>query len=136
GKLEYISYIDAKTKGPIYFTDAAGNKTLGAEDIDNYGDNLLDLKGKIIFRDPTFGGVFPDLTNDNIWEYVQSLEKVKDQVTTVCPSKTITNAPDTTVYPPYDTTYIPVDPPVPSCKEQLPDNPSDLDYLVYYLDWS
>ena len=96
-------------KGPIYFTDASGNKTFGPED--ESIDSVAQLKGKVVFRDPTFAGTFPGLTNDNIWYTMSSLKDVD--------SRTQRNCTDYTK----------------PCVLILPDNPSDLDYLVYNLYW-
>ncbi|MEO6095209.1 MAG: hypothetical protein ABIW76_05880 [Fibrobacteria bacterium] len=103
-----------RTKGPLYFTDAAGKKTMGIEDFEAIKEPV-DLDGKIVFRDPTFGGIFPELTNENIWTKVHSLQNVSDRVERTCKS-------DEWGYE-YD------------CKKLLPPHPSDLDYIVYSLYW-
>lgn len=106
--------VNARTKGPLYFTDAAGKKTMAVEDFEDI-DEPMDLDGKIIFRDPTFGGIFPELTNDNIWSKIHSLENVTDRVQRTCEYDEMT----------WNET----------CTKMLPANPSDLDYIVYSLYW-
>jgi hypothetical protein len=103
--------VSARIKGPFYFTDAQGNKTYGPEDPEI--DSLEQLKGKVVFRDPTFGGVFPGLTNDNIWSTIESLDQVESRTQRVCP-----DYPD-----------------MGPCILVLPSNPSDLDYFEYNLYW-
>lgn len=94
--------------GPIYFTDAAGNKTLEGAELQDYQERLGDLQGRVLFPDPTFGGVFPGLSNENIWAKLSALGDVEASRDSVC-------APGGT------------------CKPKLPRNPTDLDYIVYYL---
>lgn len=84
GTTEYVSYINAKTKGPIYFTTAAGEKTLDIADLGKYGDDLPALEDKIVFRDPTFAGIFPELTQARIWGVIKSLQTVAPRAKTVC----------------------------------------------------
>ena len=116
GKAEHAGWIDVKIKGPFHFTDAAGNKTIGVEEVNDI-DTLLDLKGKIVFPDPTFGGILPGLSNDNFWETLTKIgEGGGDGVKWVCKEDPEFG---------FET----------DCRRQLPGNPSDLDYLVYYLDW-
>jgi hypothetical protein len=100
-----------RSKGPIYFTDAANNFTMEGGDLDLYGDDLSALTGKVVFPDPTMGGIFPDLTNDNIWFKARSLGNIKSRVD--CPEP----SPD----------Y------APSLECKLPVKPSDLDILIYFL---
>ena len=101
--------------GPYYFTDAAGNKTLDLEEMDGLGSRLQ-FKGKIIFPDPTFGGVYPSFTNDNIYEYMESLEDIQPYEAFTCEDI-------------YDEDGFWID---ENCKvNPLPENPSDLDRLVF-----
>ncbi len=106
--------IDEKQQVPFYFTNAAGDFTMDPnEDIDSPSD----LKGKVIFPDPTFGGVFPDFTNDNIFDYVESLEDIEPYDATTCEETRDENGywdEECTVNP-------------------LPTNPSDLDRLIFVI---
>jgi hypothetical protein len=114
GITEYVDWVDALIKGPIYFTDAAGQKTMETRDLQDIDeDNLETLQGKIVFRDATFGGILPEITNGNFWSTVSSIGKVEHRVKRTC-----TDYPD-----PF------------RCTKKLPDHPSDLDYLVYNLYW-
>lgn len=99
---------------PFYFTDAQGNKTMEVEEFSQaiFGSHAETLTGKIVFRDPTFGGVFPDLTNGNIWYTLDALDHVKSGVDTICE----TSADNQT-----------------RCHPDLPQSPTDLDYWDYYL---
>lgn len=64
----------------LVFTDANGNETLHAYKLalpkNENGDSwtIADMKGLIIFRDPTFHGVFPEITSqDAIWDLIEDL---------------------------------------------------------------
>lgn len=103
---------EPREKGPIYFTDAADNKTLEAADVDYYADDLATLTGKVVFPDPTMGGIFPDLTNANFWPKAKSLLGVRSRVRDECAGAPLNGAPA-------------------GCG--LPVKPSDLDILVYFL---
>jgi hypothetical protein len=98
---------------PFYFTDAAGRKTLEPSEVENVADDLglAALTGKIVFRDPTFGGVFPGLTNDNIWSTIQSLDAVGPRLGDHCDESGL------------------------ECTREIPNNPSDLDVWAHYLFW-
>lgn len=76
GYMYGVDYTDIMTKGPFEFTDQNGLTTLTIPHMDNI-DGPLDLKNKVIFPDPTFGGVFPSFTNANIWDYVASLDQIE-----------------------------------------------------------
>jgi hypothetical protein len=118
GQAEYVSWIEADTRGPIEFTDKDGQVTLTIPDLEGI-DKPLDLKGKIVFRDPTFGGVFPGQTNETFWQTVQTIaDSPGDRVKREC--RDIQREDGWWEY---------------ECTRELPSNPSDLDYLVYYLDW-
>ena len=117
GIVEYVDWVDAETKGPIVFTDAAGTQTLAIPEFDGIKDPV-DLNGKVVFRDPTFGGILPGLTNQTLWEHVSALQDGPgDRVRRDCTEIEHDGWWET------------------ECKRILPTNPSDLDYLVYYLDW-
>lgn len=113
GNVNYAYDVYPRTRGPFYFTDTAGNKTIDPDEIEK-SNQPSDMKGKIVFRDPTFGGVLPDFTNDNFWDYVSSLRDVRSRVTKTCTDNGIEYR----------------------CTSHMPDDPSDLDYMVYYLNWS
>jgi len=64
----------------LIFTDAAGKETLPAykltlpknEDGDKW--TISDMKEIIIFPDPTFNGVFPEIkTQDDIWNLIEDI---------------------------------------------------------------
>ena len=70
-------------------------------------------EGKIVLPDPTMGGVFPDLTNDNFWIKAQALGKVDSRVPSNCNSEVFyADSPE-------------------GCR--LPVQASDLEILVYCL---
>ncbi len=103
-------------KGPANFTDPSGNVTMTFNDFnDSVGNGIKpqDLYHRIYFRDPTFGGVFPGLTNDNIWATIASLDSVQDRAKICVPNP---------LYPWVDT-----------CTWQKPANPSDLDLFVWVM---
>ena len=118
GTAQYIQWVEAGTKGPLYFTDAAGNQTLTIQDLNDL-EEPSDLKGRLLFPDPTFGGIFPGQTNDSFWETVTHLNNSPgDRVKRECHDMYDENG-----FYRWE------------CTRTLPSNPSDLDYLVYYLDW-
>ena len=63
---------DLKT---FYFTDKSGSNT---EPLMSFLDGTLsfpdDGEGVIIFRDPTFGGVFPKFEQKDVWELIDKLK--------------------------------------------------------------
>jgi hypothetical protein len=108
-------YVDEspRMKSPFYFTNAAGDSTLDGLDLDPYERDVSGLRGKIILPDPTMGGVFPDLTNDNFWIKVQALGDVESRVPSSCNAEVFyADSPE-------------------GCR--LPVQASDLDILVYFL---
>lgn len=112
----YIYDISATLRGPYAFTDASGNLSFGTNQAKDIHDvyNLQGLAGfnnKIVFPDPTFGGVFPKLTNNTVWTTLGSLKNIKPR--SAC-SET-----DSYGY---------------CTKNVLPQNPSDLDVLNYYFE--
>lgn len=112
GAPEYLEWGSLEFKSPFYFTDAAGRKTLAIDEVEESVETLGlagALTGKIVFRDPTFGGVFPELTNDNIWTVVQSLDEVGPRLEEKCGEH--------------------------GCEPVLDNNPSDLDVWARYLFW-
>jgi hypothetical protein len=110
---EYLAEAASMEFQPFYFTDASGNKTLDPEQVDQVIDELgiAALTGKIVFRDPTFGGMFPELNNDNIWATMSSLNHVGPRLNETCDE-------------------------YGQCTTELPNNPSDLDVWVHYLFWA
>ena len=121
GTMEYAQYADIKYASPAYFTDSVGNKTIDFLDVDDYADDISALKTKIIFRDPTFGGVFPELTQANIWAKIKSLQTIQPRSEKVC-----TDIPHYGYYGTYFTQ---------ECHMNKARNPSDLDLLIENLDW-
>ncbi len=119
GQAELVEYIAGKRKVPFYFTDAAGNKTLEPDELENFQNDISSLQDKIIFRDPTFGGLFPGLTQNNIWSTIKSLETVKPRTREVCEESVDING-----FYRYE------------CRlEKAVVNPSDLDMLISNLYW-
>ncbi|MEO6096441.1 MAG: hypothetical protein ABIW76_12360 [Fibrobacteria bacterium] len=110
---EYVTTIYQAGIAPYWFTDAAGHKTLDVAQVEQVVDDLgfAALTGKIVFPDPTFGGVFPGLTNENIWSNIQSLEWAGARIEVKC------------------------DEFGENCVRSLPNNPSDLDVWARYLFW-
>lgn len=111
--VEYVQYMDVKTKGPIYFTNPAGTLTVDVADLDKYSDDIPALETKIIFPDPTFSGVFPELTQANIWNVINSLKTVEPRAKQIC---------DEVITP--DGYY------TNNCRMVKVSDPSDLDLLI------
>jgi hypothetical protein len=63
----------------LIFTDKQGNETIHAYKLalpkNEAGDSwtISDMKDLIIFPDPTFHGIFPDMTQDSIWNLIENL---------------------------------------------------------------
>ena len=115
----FVDYVNNVYKGPLEMTDAAGKTTLTTamfKDLDSQIDSIgvLALKGKIIFPDPTFGGIFPSLTQNNIWETIEALNTIEARQE----CKTVNNG-----YYTYSD----------CANSPLPSNPSDLDVLTYWF---
>ncbi|MDQ3000739.1 MAG: hypothetical protein M3Y08_05715 [Fibrobacterota bacterium] len=108
-----------RTRGPIVFTNAVGDSIFEIADANYYADDLSGLAGKIVFPDPTMGGIFPDLTNANFWPTVQSLRTVESRVNLGCGGPGF--------YDEFSKTWIEAD------KCRMPVLPSDLDILMDYL---
>lgn len=106
-----------RTRGPIEFTDAAGAVTLTLPELEK-AEGPQEMAGKIVFRDPTFGGIFPEVTNGNFWEHVESISHVETRTERNCDYQTGADG--------YE---------MWKCTRKLPTNPSDLDYLVFTLYW-
>jgi hypothetical protein len=112
-----------KTKGPAYFTDAQGNETFSPEMDDNIS-SLSDLTGKVVFPDPTFGGVFPGLTNENFWSTLAQFEEGIDESVFMDCEETLVQDP---YYPEYSYTERQCTPKYPG------DNAGDLALFAYYI---
>lgn len=117
GQIEYIDHVITKFRGPFEFTDAQGRTTLTIPEMDATKD-AKELKGKVTFSDPTFGGILPGMTNERFWDDVSALANSPGQRTRQCRD---VEGPDGW------TDWV--------CETSIPSNPSDLDYLVYYLYW-
>lgn len=121
-KPEWIEYYTTDRKLPYYFTDAKGKPTFGENifvelnSLTQTEAGIASLNGKIVFPDPTFGGVFPNMTNSNIWSVIKSLNTVKARV--MCKDSEDYGLE-------YGECW--------SSDRILPTNPSDLDVLNYYL---
>ena len=114
GRHEYLISEIGTIARPFYFTNSNGVKTLEIDEVDAVVEDLglAGLTGKIFFKDPTFGGVFPDLNNDNIWSTIQSLQNSGANFDEKC-DKMGNN-----------------------CIKEIPKNPSDLDVWAHYLIWT
>src|SRR5690606_25919155 len=113
------SWIDADIRGPFRFTDKDGKTTLTIPEFDAIQDPV-DLKGKLVFRDPTFGGILPGMTNDALWEHISAISNSGgSRVVRACEEYQTEDG-----WREY------------RCTSILPENPSDLDYLDYYLNWA
>ncbi len=85
----------------LVFTDAKGNETLHAYKLtlpkNENGDSwtIADMKGLIIFPDPTFHGVFPEITTqDAIWDLIEDLYSLTKSEETTDGSASETNYSD------------------------------------------
>ena len=85
----------------LIFTDAKGNETLHAYKLalpkNENGDSwtIADMKGLIVFRDPTFHGVFPEIkTQDAIWDLIEDLYSLTKSEETSDETVIETNYPD------------------------------------------
>jgi hypothetical protein len=118
GVESFVDWTDINYKSPLVFTNASGTVTFNP-DTDEI-DTPEDAKTKIIFPDPTFGGIFPELTQNTLWELIGDLDDIKVNTTQDCEW----------VY--YDTQYYGYEEKI--CQDPvLPANPSDLDKLVYWM---
>lgn len=115
GVVQYRFEDSLEYRSPFHFTDPQGRKTLEAMEAGEAIDSLglpAALTGKVFFRDPTFGGVFPELTNANIWTVMETADGAGPKLDEDC-----------------------ADPSGSDCRPVLPNNPSDLDVWAYYLFW-
>lgn len=69
GVVKFLKTRGSTRPNMFYFTDAKGNKTASVIELDNF-DSVEELKQVIIFPDVTFGGVFPKMTTDELWDWV------------------------------------------------------------------
>lgn len=130
---EFAWDVMVETRAPFVFTDANGKPTFG-DNIDDEMDALYDAQGwagfanKIIFPDPTFGGVFPNLTQQTVWTTLASLEGIQPR--TGCKVGSYTQ--ETEGLPAYFETRDDYE-----CNRYgervIPTNPTDLDVLNYYF---
>lgn len=130
---EFAWDLMVETRAPFIFTDANGKPTFGAN-IDEEMDALYDTQGmvgytnKIIFPDPTFGGVFPNLTQQTIWTTLASLKGIQPR--TGCNVDSYSQEEEG--MPAYFETRDDYE-----CswygKRVIPTNPTDLDVLNYYF---
>lgn len=71
----YYVYTDESDITTFYFADKAGKKTISLVDVANM--TKLDknaLTNKVVFPDPTFGGIFPQFsTQEDIWNFISSV---------------------------------------------------------------
>ncbi len=118
GTTQYAEYINVKTRGPFYFTSPAGEKTLEFAEMDKYSDDLPTLETKIVFQDPTFGGIFPEMTQAKIWGVIKSLQTVQSRSKRECKD---------TVAPNGNHGY--------ECHNVKVTDPSDLDLLISSTNW-
>jgi len=76
--LPYYTFEDYSDFDTFYFTDAEGEVTASLRDYQ--GDKfkkftLSNTVGKIIFPDPSFGGIFPDFESQrDIWQFIIDLD--------------------------------------------------------------
>lgn len=130
GQAEFINNINAVIRGPFQFTDADGKPTFGEKQFEEI-DNLYETHGwigfsnKIIFPDPTFGGVFPKLTQASIWTTLASLNNIHARSACKVGNETVTYV---------DGYSYEIESYCDSYGEKvMPENPSDLDVLHYYF---
>lgn len=122
----YVYTSNERTRGPFYFTDASGKATFG-EDLSGELNDLVDSKGiaalstKIIFPDPTFGGIFPGMTNAKLWETLASFKTIEPRSRQCETYEYVSSYSED-----YNYSY-------EECFRVMPTNPSDLDLLTYYL---
>ena len=74
--LPYYEFTDESDFSTFHFTDADGNKTADLLDfVDSGRDFVKDAEGKVVFRDPTFGGVFPEFTTQQkLWDFLKAID--------------------------------------------------------------
>lgn len=71
----YYVYTDESDLTTFYFTDKSGKKTISLVDVANMKDlDVNALVNKVVFPDPTFGGIFPKFsTQEDIWNFISSV---------------------------------------------------------------
>ena len=74
--LPYYEFADESDFSTFHFTDADGNKTADLLDfVDSGRDFIKDAEGKVVFPDPTFGGVFPEFTTQQkLWDFLKAID--------------------------------------------------------------
>lgn len=87
GASVFATAYDEVTPNFLYFTDKSGKKTITIQGLANgkVTDNgwkpytINDFKKFIFFPDPTFGGVFPGMTNDLLWDWVKYFKDLDEE---------------------------------------------------------
>lgn len=71
----YGDYADTSAilRGPIYLTNASGDTTITSFE-QGPTDEDLEMHEIIVFKDPTFNGIFPDMTNKKLFELVMKID--------------------------------------------------------------
>ena len=73
--LPYYVFTDKADLNSICFTDAKGNKTACMKDFVEEYELPKDARGRIIFPDPTFGGIFPKFSKEyTIWDFLVKID--------------------------------------------------------------
>lgn len=86
-----MRYDTNETIFPVNFQNAGGatlvNGAKGMDELDSLMNvnamQIRDLSSKIIFKDPTFHGVLPGMTNDALWSVIQKVDEENSVVDTV-----------------------------------------------------
>lgn len=78
GFMKYMPYMscevdDYYNEGECYFTDKNGNITISLTEAKNGDYSYGEESSLFIFRDPTFGGVFPGFTQTSIWDFIRDM---------------------------------------------------------------
>lgn len=79
--LPYYVFEDESDFSTFYFTDAKGKKTKSLLDfVDGDLSVLDDGDGVIVFKDPTFGGVFPNFKKQSdVWEFLNAISEEEEE---------------------------------------------------------
>lgn len=73
--LPYYTFTDKADLSSICFTDANGKKTVCMKELAEEFELPKDARGKIIFPDPTFGGIFPKFTEKyTVWDFLVDID--------------------------------------------------------------
>ena len=76
GFMKYMPYMECDVNesmdiGECYFTDKNGNIKISLSEAKNGDYPYGDESSLFIFKDPTFGGVFPAFTQTSIWNFIR-----------------------------------------------------------------